>query len=152
MCKTSISYICRKVNTKTLANVGFYILHKKKVFVLAKVPHVNMDKIRTLSDAAGIKMKFFCDTFGRQRSFMTDVKNGKTFLSEEQLLFVADKLNTTVEYLTDKTEQKEKPTADNSGELNENVERVLDKLMKMHPEDIEKTIAFADWLAAQRDE
>lgn len=119
---------------------------------MAKVHHVNIGKIKELAKEHGLKMKFFCDQFGKKQSFFADINNGKNYLDEDQLLFIADKLNTTVEYLTDKTEQKEMPTADNSGELNENVERVLDKLMKMHPEDIEKTIAFADWLASQRDE
>lgn len=116
------------------------------------VKNVNVDKIKNLAKEQGKTMKFLCDLLGKDRSFLTCVRNGNNHIDSNELQIIADELRTTVEYLTDKTEQKEKPTADNSGELNENVERVLDKLMKMHPEDIEKTIAFADWLAAQRDE
>ncbi len=140
-----------KITTK----VCFYFLHKKKVPKLGKVhnvKNVNVDKIKTLAKEQGKTMKFLCDLLGKDRSFLTCVRNGNNHIDSNELQIIADELRTTVEYLTDKTDQKEKPTADNSGELNKNVERVLDKLMKMHPEDLEKTIAFAEWLAAQRDE
>ena len=112
----------------------------------------NIQKIKAIAKELGLSQKFICDCLGKRRTFLSEVGLGNGKITQEELEIIANKLNTTVEYLTDKTEQKEKPTADNSGELNENVERVLDKLMKMHPDDIEKTIAFADWLAAQRDE
>ena len=108
------------------------------------VKNVNVDKIKSLAKEQGKTMTFICEILGKSPQFLSSVRNGRDYIDNHELQIIADELHTTVEYLTDKSEQKEKPTADNSGELNENVERVLDKLMKMHPDDIEKTIAFAD--------
>ena len=121
-------------------------MHKKKVAVLAKVYNSNIEKIIELAKEKGIKMKYFCDQFGKQRSFMTDIKNRKNFLEEEQLQFVATELNTTVEYLTDQTEQKEKPTVQTDDELDPEIEELLDLLEQMHPDDVRQVIDFAMWL------
>ena len=124
-------------------------MHKKKVAVLAKVYNANIEKIIELAKEKGIKMKYFCDQFGKQRSFMTDIKNGKNFLEEEQLQFIATELNTTIEYLTDQTEQKEKPTVLTDDELDPEIEELLDLLEQMHPDDVRQIIDFAKWLIAK---
>lgn len=124
-------------------------MHKKKVAVLAKVYNANIEKIIELAKEKGIKMKYFCDQFGKQRSFMTDIKNGKNFLEEEQLQFIATELNTTFEYLTDQTEQKEKPTVQTDDELDPEIEELLDLLEQMHPDDVKQIIDFAKWLIAK---
>lgn len=127
-------------------------MHKKKVAVLAKVYNANIEKIIELAKEKGIKMKYFCDQFGKQRSFMTDIKNGKNFLEEEQLQFIAAELNTTVEYLTDQTEQKEKPTVQTDDELDPEIEELLDLLEHMHPDDRKQVLLYIKWLVEQRRE
>lgn len=124
-------------------------MHKKKVAILAKVYNTNFGKIKELAKEKGIKMKYFCDQFGKHQSFMTDIKNGKNFLEEDQLQFIATELNTTVEYLTDQTEQKEKPTVQTDDELDPEIEELLDLLEQMHPDDVKQIIDFAKWLIAK---
>lgn len=71
---------------------------------MAKVPYVNIDKVKDLSKAKGISMKYWCDNFGKQRSYLADVRSGKNKLEEYELLFIVGELGTTVEYLTDQTD------------------------------------------------
>ena len=118
---------------------------------MAKVYNANIGKIKALANEKGVKMKYFCDQFGKQQSFMTDIKNGKNYLDEDQLEFIADTLNTTIEYLTDQTEVKEKPSAETDGELDPEVEEVLDMLFAMHPDDRKQLLDYAQWLATQRE-
>lgn len=70
---------------------------------------VNVAKIKDLAKEKGISITFICSKLGQQRSYLNDVKNGKTSISPERLQIIADILNTTPEYLRDETEQKEKP-------------------------------------------
>lgn len=118
---------------------------------MAKVHNVNIGKIKALTAERGLKLKYFTDYFGKQKSYFADIKNGKNYLDEDQLVFIADKLGTTVEYLTDQTEQKEKPPAETDGELDPEVEEVLDLLFAMHPDDREQLLQYAQWLSAQRE-
>ena len=76
---------------------------------MAKIDYVNVDKIKELSKEKGISLKYFCDHFGKYRTYLANVRSGVNKLDEDELVFIADTLNTTVEYLTDKTNQKEKP-------------------------------------------
>ena len=74
-----------------------------------KVPNVNVNKIKALAKKQGIQMKYFCDYFGKAQSYFADIRNGKNKLDINELQFIADKLNTTVEYLTDQTDDPTRP-------------------------------------------
>ena len=76
---------------------------------MANVHNSNVNKIKDLAKAQGITLKYFCDCFGKHRNFLTNVRNGKDYLDEDEIQFIADKLNTTVEYLTDQTDDPAKP-------------------------------------------
>ena len=80
---------------------------------------------------------------------MTDVKNGKSYLTEDQLQTIADKLNTTVDYLTDKTDQKEKPIDQMTDEQLDNA--LIDLLVGLSPDEVQKVEAFIAGLKAARD-
>lgn len=69
----------------------------------------NVDRIKKLAKQQGLTMKYFCDCFGKHRSYLTSIRNGNGHLDENELQFIADKLNTTVEYLTDQTDDPAKP-------------------------------------------
>lgn len=72
--------------------------------------NANIDKIKSLAKEQGVKIKFICSKLGLAETYLSNVKNGKDRMTMERLEIIADTLNTTVEYLTDKTDQKEKPT------------------------------------------
>jgi hypothetical protein len=80
---------------------------------------------------------------------LTDVAHKKDKIDPDELVIIADKLNTTIEYLTDQTEQKEKPTVQTDDELDPEIEELLDLLEQMHPDDVKQIIDFAKWLIAK---
>lgn len=79
----------------------------------------NIDKIKSLAKSKGIKLSFICEQLGLTRTYLADVKNGKTSISDERLKVIADILETTPEYLKDETELKEKVTADDEIDIND---------------------------------
>lgn len=83
---------------------------------------VNIDKIKTLAKEKGISISHLCAKVGMGRGYLSDVKNGKNTMTEDRLVIIAEALNTTKEYLTDKTEQKNKPITTEDDELNEYLE------------------------------
>lgn len=50
-----------------------------------------------------------CRSFGKNVTWLADMERGRGLPDENTLQAIADKLGTTVNYLTDKTDQKEKP-------------------------------------------
>ena len=72
--------------------------------------NANIDKIKSLAKEQGVKIKFICSKLGLAETYLSNVKNGKDRMTMERLEIIADTLNTTVEYLTDQSDQKEKPT------------------------------------------
>ena len=71
---------------------------------MAKLSYVNVDRIKELSKSHGISLKYFCDLFGKTRTYLADVRSGKNKMDESELGQIADILETTVEYLTDETD------------------------------------------------
>ena len=76
---------------------------------MAKIPHVNIDKIKYLCKSKGLTMKFLCDQIARDRTYFSNIRSGKTRIDDDEIEFIAHMLDTTVDYLTDLTDQKEKP-------------------------------------------
>lgn len=79
---------------------------------MAKIPHVNIDKIKDLCKSKGLTMKFLCDQIARDRTYFANIRSGKTRIDDGEIEFIAHMLDTTVDYLTDLTDQKEKPTSE----------------------------------------
>jgi transcriptional regulator with XRE-family HTH domain len=89
----------------------FCFLNKPIGGVLVKITNLNATKLKSLLKEQGLSMKFFNDMLGKNRSYLSNVLTGSDSISSEDLEKVAEKLNTTVEYLTDQSDQKEKPTS-----------------------------------------
>ena len=106
----------------------------------------NVAKIKVLAKEQGITQKFLCDCLGKRRSFLTEVAAGKDKLDPDELEIIADKLNTTVEYLTDQTEQKEKPTVQTDDEQIPELAALLNFMAQMHPAAKKQLLDFAAWL------
>ena len=68
---------------------------------------VNISKIESLINLRGWSNSYFCEQFSKNKGWITDMKKGKGLPDENTLRAIADKLDTTVEYLTDQTDIKE---------------------------------------------
>ena len=118
-----------------------------------KVTNVDVNRIKALAKKQGIQMKYFCDYFGKAQSYFADIRNGKNRLDENELQFIADKLNTTVEYLTGQTddptrpEEKKEPGAITDAEQAEFEER----FMKLSPERQDWVLRFLDLAIAEQE-
>lgn len=73
---------------------------------------VNIDKIKALAKEKGVSITFLCQAIGQGAYYFNDVKRRNGSIPDERLRKIADMLETTPDYLTDKTEQKEKPTSE----------------------------------------
>ena len=78
---------------------------------MAKIPYVNIDKIKELCKSKGLTMKFLSDNILRDKTYFSNIRSGKTRMDDDEVEFIANALETTVEYLTDQSDQKEKPTS-----------------------------------------
>lgn len=107
------------------------------------------EKINEIRKSKGITWKYLNEQIpGAYSSRMTELKNGKTTLSKNQLEIVADILGTTTDYLLGNTDdpapagQKEKPAPVTEGGLSETkygqltpenrelVDSLIEKLLK----------------------
>ena len=91
---------------------------------------LNIAKVEVLIKAKGWSNSYFCGLFGKNRGWIRDWKHGVGLPDENMLQAIADALDTTVDYLTDKTEQKNKPT-DEFGELSNSEKRLLQRFRTM---------------------
>lgn len=92
--------------------------------------NVNVDRIKALAKTQGLTMTYLCSLFGKRATFLSDVRLGKDHIDENELSIIADKLNTTVEYLTGQTDDpacpdEKKPAAETGDELKENTIRIV---------------------------
>ena len=67
----------------------------------------NIDKIKSLAKSKGFKLKYICSQLGEVESYLGDVKAGRRAMYPEKLEAIAEILGTTVEYLTDQTDDPE---------------------------------------------
>lgn len=121
----------------------FYLYHKKAVNSLAKIPILS-DRVKSLIKENGLTMRFFNDMFGKNRSFLSNVLSGSDSITESQLSFLADKLNTTPEYLKGETDQKEKPATETGSGLSDYDSRVLAWFYSLPPEKRKAILEIGD--------
>ena len=95
---------------------------------MAKIPYVNIDKIKELCKSKGLTMKFLSDNILRDKTYFSNIRSGKTRMDDDEVEFIANALETTVEYLTDQSDQKEKPTqADRADYMTQLFRKLSDK-------------------------
>ena len=73
---------------------------------------VNLNKIKILAKEKGWSLSFLCEKLGLAKSYFTDVKNGKTSIPQSRLEEIASLLNTSAGFLLDKTDEKERQSAE----------------------------------------
>ena len=110
---------------------------------------VNTDRIKELAKLQGKSLKYLCDKLKKRGSFISEVKHGKDRIDNHELQIIADELNTTVEYLTDQTDQKEKPVDQMTDEQLDNA--LIHLLSGLTADDIKKVEAFIAGLKAGKE-
>lgn len=93
---------------------------------------LNIPKIEALIKEKGWSNSYFCSLFGKNPGWIKDWKRGKGLPDENTLRTISDKLNTTVDYLTDKTEQKNKPLTEVRGYSDDAI-NVLNQIEQLSP-------------------
>ena len=118
---------------------------------------VNISKIKELAKEKGLKIQFVFEKMGSSRYKLYDWERGKSTPTENEIEALAHILGTTLDYLTDKTddknEQKNKPLVNNDEELTEYLEELRTRPeMKMlfnlakgaTKEDVEKAVKIVE--------
>lgn len=91
---------------------------------------LNIAKIEMLISEKGWKKPYFCSLFGKERGWISDWKRGRGLPDENTAQAIATVLGTTVEYLTDKSEQKIRPSTEAEG-LTDKERALLDSFRSM---------------------
>ena len=73
-----------------------------------------IDTVLQLAKEKGISQAFICNKLGLSRNYLSEVKKGKTKISDDRIATIAVILNTTPEYLKGETDQKEKPAGEST--------------------------------------
>ena len=105
---------------------------------------LNVSKVEQLISDKGWKKPFFCALFDKERGWISDWKRGRGLPDDNLLSQIADKLDTTVEYLTDQTDIKEKPATQKGDELSKERQEVINLVMRLNPEQLKGFRAFLD--------
>ena len=116
--------------------------------IMNYVEAVNIQKIKDLARAKGIKIKFICSELGLSETYLSNVKNGKDKMTEERLLKIASILGTSFEYLIDLTDDPEPNFIGRTAEaLHDKVSLILASVAAMSDEEQEilhKLVALPD--------
>ena len=91
-----------------------------------------IQKIRQLAKSKGVTLPYLCQCIGKRANFLSDVKLGNASISSNELAIIADKLNTTVEYLTGETDNPANSEPDSQSESDELTEYLTE--LKTRPE------------------
>lgn len=65
---------------------------------------VNIDKIKTLAKLRGLKLGKLCEELGEDQNYFNKVKLGLRRMDENRILYLAERLGTTYDYLADVTD------------------------------------------------
>ena len=93
-----------------------------------------IDSVLHLAKEKGVSQAFICNKLGLSRNYLSEVKKGKTKISDDRLSIIADILDTTPEYLKGETDVKEKPTGKSADGLSEYETSVLAWFRSLPPE------------------
>lgn len=113
---------------------------------------LNLSRLEKAIKEKGWSKVYFSDLLGKNKGWITDMKRGVGLPDANMLQAIADKLETTVEYLTDKTDIKNKPAADKGDRLNERL-LILDEITgDFSPEEWAKLMDYAALLKASQNQ
>ena len=71
--------------------------------------NITTQRIRELANEQGRSLKYLCDQIGvKSRTYFQDIEKSNREIPLEKIEIIAKALNTSVDYLTGKTDQKKK--------------------------------------------
>lgn len=110
---------------------------------------LNITRVEMLIEEKGWKKPFFCSLFGKERGWISDWKRGRGLPDENMLSAIAETLGTTVDYLTDKTDIKNRPSTEAEG-LNKNLAIFIEKYNALSPEGQKDAEKMIDYLLSEQ--
>lgn len=120
---------------------------------MANVPNVNVNKIKSRAKAQGMTLVYLNRCLGKHDSFLSCVRNGTDRIDEDELAIVAAKINTTVEYLTDQTDDPEPPKAVAEGQpLTAEQAALIEQVRSLSAEDVRRVADIVSYVISKRDQ
>ena len=121
---------------------------------MANVHNVDVDRIKLRAKAFGISLEFLNQCIGKYRGFLSCVRNGTDRIDEDELAVIADKINTTVAYLTGQTDDAERPTKPpdmpNKNTLRPEELSLVERIKTMSVGELRQVSDFVDFVIAKR--
>lgn len=118
---------------------------------MANVPNVNVNKIKTRAKAQGITLVYLNRCLGKHDSFLSCVRNGTDHIDEDELAVIAEKINTTIEYLTDQTDDPEPPAAPSADEpISPERAALMARLQTASDEEVRRITEIVDFVLSKR--
>lgn len=118
---------------------------------MANVHNVNIDRIKARAKANGLTMKYLCACIGKPRGFLSVVRSGRDYVDERELAVIAEKINTTIEYLTDQTDDPEPPAAPSADEpISPERAALLARLQTASDEEVRRITEIVDFVLSKR--
>lgn len=100
---------------------------------------MKIDRIEELAKEKGLSLSYINTQIGMRRTYLAEVKKGRSSIPPDRLAQIAEILGTTPEYLRGETDIKEKPLL--SEELSDEEYEML-KLWRAAPSDKRRTLAL----------
>ncbi len=107
---------------------------------MAKLENVNVDRIKALAQEMGMTMKYLAGCIGKHPGYLSCVRNGTDRISEEDLAVIADRLSTTVQYLTNQTDDPKLPPMEDE----QRTARLMEVVKNFSIHQMDDLIAFAE--------
>lgn len=92
---------------------------------------MKIDRIEELAKEKGLSLSYINAQIGMRRTYLAEVKKGRSSIPADRLAQIADILGTTPEYLRGETDIKEKPAE--NGELSEDDIKLLAFFNRLPP-------------------
>jgi transcriptional regulator with XRE-family HTH domain len=96
---------------------------------------MNFDRLEELAEERGVSRARLCKVIGKDRRYIERCKNGGIKVSAEHIAAWAEVLDTTAEYLTSETEQKDKTPFEEVLNTNLNAREFFNYFMTMYKKD-----------------
>lgn len=93
-----------------------------------------ISRVEELIKEKGWKNPYFCERMGHARNWISEWKRGKGLPNEQTIAKIAELLDTTVDYLTGKTDEKKKPETDDSLRLTKDEIEMIRRYRSLSPE------------------
>ena len=117
------------------------------------VRNVDVDRIKALAKSQGVTMTYLASMLGKYRNFLSAVRLGTDRIDDTELRRIAERLNTTVEYLTDQTDDPEPQKAAAKGQpLTAEQAALIEQVRSLSAEDVRRVADIVSYVISKRDQ